>query len=436
MEKFVIEGGFPLSGELTPSGNKNEALPVLAACLLTDDVVTLRNMPRIRDVEVMCEVIEEIGGRARWVEQNTLEVSGAGVRTGELDPKLCQRIRASILFAGPLLARMGRVVLPPPGGDVIGRRRLDTHFHALEALGARVAVRDVYEISARGLVGADIFLDEASVTATENALMAAATAKGTTIIRNAACEPHVCALARLLNAMGARISGVGSNQLTIEGVERLGGADHEVESDYLEIGSFMGLAAITGGALKIHRVQPESLRMIRMVFERLGVYTQINQVVTADGRPSAELIVPPHQPLAVRPDYHNHVPKVDNSIWPAFPTDLMSIAITVATQCKGTVLFFEKMFEGRMFFVDHLQAMGAQIILCDPHRVVVVGPQPLRGAKVQSPDVRAGMALLIAGLCAQGRTEIYNIHQIDRGYERVDQKLRALGAHIERLPAS
>ncbi len=340
MEKFVIEGGFPLSGELTPSGNKNEALPVLAACLLTDEVVTLRNMPRIRDVEVMCEVIEEIGGRARWVEHNTLEVSGAGVRTGELDPKLCQRIRASILFAGPLLARMGRVVLPPPGGDVIGRRRLDTHFHALEALGARVAVRDVYEISARGLVGADIFLDEASVTATENALMAAATAKGTTVIRNAACEPHVCALARLLNAMGARISGVGSNQLTIEGVERLGGADHEVESDYLEIGSFMGLAAITGGALKIHRVQPESLRMIRMVFERLGVYTQINQVVTADGRPSAELIVPPHQPLAVRPDYHNHVPKVDNSIWPAFPTDLMSIAITVATQCKGTVLFF------------------------------------------------------------------------------------------------
>ena len=431
MEKFVIEGGYPLSGVLTPSGNKNEALPVLAATLLTDEEVTLQNLPRIRDVEVMCEVIKDLGGEAEWTGPNELKVCARGLKTGVLNAELCRRIRASILFAGPLIARQGRVVLPPPGGDVIGRRRLDTHFHALEALGARVMVRDVYELTAGQLTGAEIFLDEASVTATENAIMAAATAKGTTVIRNAACEPHVCSLARMLNSMGAQIEGIGSNQLTITGVERLGGTVHEVESDYLEIGSFVGLAAVTGGALTIKRVQPESLRMIRLVFERLGVYTQLNE--SPEG--GYELFVPPHQPLTVRPDYHNHVPKIDNSIWPAFPTDLMSIAITVATQCKGTVLFFEKMFEGRMFFVDHLQGMGAQIILCDPHRVVVVGPQDLRGAKVQSPDVRAGMALLIAGLCAQGKTEIYNIHQIDRGYERVEEKLRALGAHIQRLPA-
>ena len=426
MEKFVIEGGYPLSGELTPSGNKNEALPVLAASLLTEETVHYKNVPRIRDVGVLCEIITSMGGTVEWLGHNEVKICCAGVNSGQLDPKLCQRIRASILLAGPLLARVGEVKLPPPGGDVIGRRRLDTHFHALEALGARVSVRDVYELSAHKLTGADIFLDEASVTATENAIMAAATASGTTIIRNAACEPHVCALARLLNKMGAQITGIGSNQLTIEGVDRLGGAEHEIESDYLEIGSFVGLAAVTGGALTVNRVKPESLRMIRMVFERLGIYTQI----TGD-----QLFVPAHQPLKIKPDYHNHVPKIDNAIWPAFPTDLMSIAITVATQCQGTVLFFEKMFEGRMFFVDHLQAMGAQIILCDPHRVVVVGKQQLRGAKVQSPDVRAGMALLIAGLCANGTTEIYNIHQIDRGYERVDEKLRALGAQIQRLPA-
>lgn len=425
MEKFVIEGGYPLSGELTPSGNKNEALPVLAASLLSDEVVHYKNVPRIRDVEVLCQIIESIGGEVEWLGQNEVKICAAQVNTGHLAPELCQRIRASILLAGPLLARVGEVRLPPPGGDVIGRRRLDTHFHALEALGARVSVRDVYELSAQQLSGTEIFLDEASVTATENTIMAAATAKGTTIIRNAACEPHVCALARLLNNMGAKISGIGSNQLVIEGVDRLGSAVHEIESDYLEIGSFVGLAAVTGGSLTINKVKPESLRMIRMVFERLGIYTQLN---------GSQLFIPAHQPLKIKPDYHNHVPKIDNAIWPAFPTDLMSIAITIATQCQGTVLFFEKMFEGRMFFVDHLQSMGAQIILCDPHRVVVVGKQKLRGAKVQSPDVRAGMALLIAGLCATGTTEIYNIHQIDRGYERVDEKLRALGAQIQRVP--
>jgi UDP-N-acetylglucosamine 1-carboxyvinyltransferase len=425
MEKFVIEGGYPLSGTITPSGNKNEALPVLAATLLTSEEVHLKNVPRIRDVEVMCEVIKSIGASVEWVAEHEVKICAKEIHGTHLNAELCQKVRASILFAGPLLARKGSVYLPPPGGDVIGRRRVDTHFHALEALGARVAIKDRYEVvAAKGLIGADIFLDEASVTATENAIMAASLAKGTTIIRNAACEPHVCALANMLNHMGAKISGIGSNQLLIEGVESLGGTVHEIESDYLEIGSFIGLAAVTGGALTINKVNFEHLRMIRMVFERLGVYTHQH---------GDQLIVPAHQPLTIKPDFHNHVPKIDNSIWPAFPTDLMSIAIVVATQCRGTVLFFEKMFEGRMFFVDHLQGMGAQIILCDPHRVVVVGPQSLRGGRVQSPDVRAGMALLIAGLCSQGKTEIYNIHQIDRGYENIDEKIRALGGKIERV---
>jgi UDP-N-acetylglucosamine 1-carboxyvinyltransferase len=425
MEKFVIEGGYPLSGTITPSGNKNEALPVLAATLLTSAEVHLKNVPRIRDVEVMCEVIKSVGASVEWVAEHEVKICAKEIHDTHLNAELCQKVRASILFAGPLLARKGSVYLPPPGGDVIGRRRVDTHFHALEALGARVAIKDRYEVVAvKGLIAADIFLDEASVTATENAIMAASLAKGTTIIRNAACEPHVCALANMLNKMGAKISGIGSNQLVIEGVESLGGTVHEIESDYLEIGSFIGLAAVTGGSLTINKVNFEHLRMIRMVFERLGVYTHQH---------GDQLVVPPHQPLTIKPDFHNHVPKIDNSIWPAFPTDLMSIAIVVATQCRGTVLFFEKMFEGRMFFVDHLQGMGAQIILCDPHRVVVVGPQSLRGGRVQSPDVRAGMALLIAGLCSQGKTEIYNIHQIDRGYENIDEKIRALGGKIERV---
>jgi UDP-N-acetylglucosamine 1-carboxyvinyltransferase len=425
MEKFVIEGGYPLSGTITPSGNKNEALPVLAATLLTSQEVTIKNLPKIKDVEVMCEVIRSIGGQVEWLDNNTVKICAKEIHTTRLNPELCQKVRASILFAGPILARKGSVYLPPPGGDVIGRRRVDTHFHALEALGGRVAIKDCYEVvSSKRLQAADIFLDEASVTATENAIMAASLAQGKTIIRNAACEPHVCALAKMLNQMGAKISGIGSNQLEIEGVEELGGTVHEIESDYLEIGSFIGLAAVTGGALTINKVNFEHLRMIRIVFERLGIYTH---------QQGDQLFVPAHQPLTIKPDYHNHVPKIDNSIWPAFPTDLMSIAIVAATQCRGTVLFFEKMFEGRMFFVDHLQGMGAQIILCDPHRVVVVGPQSLRGGKVQSPDVRAGMALLIAGLCSQGKTEIYNIHQIDRGYERIDEKIRSLGGRIERV---
>lgn len=425
MEKFVIEGRHTLSGSVTPNGSKNEALPCLAATLLTDEPVVLKNMPRIRDVLVMCEVLEAQGATCEWTGPNTLKVVAAGVESTTLDAQLCKHIRASILFAGPMVARLGRVVLPPPGGDVIGRRRLDTHFHAFEALGAGVDVSTVYDIQAAQLIGADIFLDEASVTATENAIMAAALANGTTILRNAACEPHVCALARMLVSMGAHIDGIGTNTLRIEGVDSLGGTEHEIESDYLEIGSFMGLAAVTGSALTINKVRPASLRMIRMVFDRLGVPSRIE---------GNKLHVPENLPMRIRADYHNQVPRIHDSIWPAFPTDLMSIAITAATQSEGTVLFFERMFEGRMFFVDMLQGMGAQIILCDPHRVVVVGPTPLKGTRVQSPDVRAGMAMLIASLCAEGTSEIYNVHQIDRGYERIDEKLRALGANIQRLP--
>jgi len=423
VEKFVIDGRRRLSGSVTPSGNKNEALPTLAACLLTEEPVILRNVPRIRDVGVMCQVLERQGATVEWLSENDVKICAANVRGAALDAPLCSRIRASILFAGPMVARLGHVILPPPGGDVIGRRRVDTHLHAFQALGASIDVEKAYDIRAGRLVASDIFLDEASVTGTENAIMAASLAKGTTIIRNAACEPHVCGLARMLVAMGAKIEGIGSNTLFIEGVDKLGGCDHTIESDYLEIGSFIGLAAVTKSPLTINRVQPDNLRMIRMVFDRLGVRTELN---------GDTLFVPEDQSLQIKPDYHGHVPRVDDAIWPAFPTDLMSIVITVATQCKGTVLFFEKMFEGRMFFTDHLQNMGAQIILCDPHRVVVVGPQTLRGGRVESPDVRAGMALLIAGLCSVGKTEIYNIHQIDRGYQRIEEKLVKIGAAIRR----
>lgn len=426
MEKFVIDGRRRLSGEVTPSGNKNEALPCLAATLLTDEPVTLKNVPRIRDVEVMCSVLKAQGASVEWVERNTVKICNQGISLGPLDPNLCRRIRASILFAGPMVAKHGIVEIPPPGGDVIGRRRIDTHFHVLSALGSSVSIDKTYTLKSGRLMGSDVFMDEASVTATENALMAASLARGTTLLRNAASEPHVCNLARMLNRMGAQISGIGTNTLEIQGVDRLNGCEHTIESYYLEIGSFIGLAAVTRSPLTINQVQPDSLRMIRLVFDRLGIRTEVN---------GHQLFVPEDQELTIKRDYHGHVPKIDDAPWPAFPTDLMSIVITVATQCQGTILFFEKMFEGRMFFVDHLQNMGAQIILCDPHRVVVVGPQNLRGGTVQSPDVRAGMALLIAGLCSVGKTEIYNISQIDRGYERIEEKLQNLGAAIQRVSA-
>lgn len=424
MERFVIEGGHRLEGEVWPSGNKNEALPCLAATLLSDERIILRNVPRIADVEVMVEVLRALGGEAEWQDDHTLSVCNRDIQTTDLPSELCKKVRASILFAGPMLGRMGRARLPPPGGDVIGRRRLDTHFLGFQALGVDVQWDGQdYTMVGHDLRGANIFLDEASVTGTENILMAAVRSKGTTVLHNAACEPHVQGLCHLLVGMGARIEGIGTNVLTIHGTKGLWGTDHTIGTDYLEVGSFVGLAAVTGSGLTIHNVPVEHMRMIKMVFNRLGVQLEMND---------RTIVVPPDQQLEIRNDFHNEIPKIDDAPWPHFPTDLMSIAITVATQSAGTVIFFEKMFEGRMFFVDHLISMGARIILCDPHRIVVVGPTPLYGAVVESPDVRAGMAMLIASLAARGKSTIYNIRQIDRGYEKIDAKLRALGARIER----
>lgn len=424
MGRFLIDGGYRLSGEVRPSGNKNEALPTLAACLLTDGEMNLENLPRIKDVEVMCQILADLGADVAWVGPGRLRVRAHQIRKTELDRTLCRNVRASVLFAGPMVARCREVTLPPPGGDVIGRRRLDTHFDALTALGATLEVGDSYHMTARNLAGCEMFLDEASVTGTENAVMAAVLAPGTTVIENAACEPHVRGLCRMLIAMGARIQGVGTNTLTIEGVERLEGTTHVIGPDYLEVGSFIGLGAVIGDGVTILDANPCDLRKIRHVFERLGVEMEFS---------GSRCFVPGRQQLRVRPDLHGAIPQIDDAPWPQFPTDLMSIAITVATQSAGPILFFEKMFEGRMFFVDSLIAMGASIILCDPHRVVVAGPSRLYGTTLESPDVRAGMALLIASLAATGRSEIRNIRQIDRGYERIDEKLRLLGAHVERV---
>ncbi|HAN32104.1 MAG TPA: UDP-N-acetylglucosamine 1-carboxyvinyltransferase [Myxococcales bacterium] len=424
MESFRIEGGVPLSGRVRVSGNKNEALPALACALLSPDPITLDNVPDIIDVRVMLDVMRHLGTEVTYENPNRIRLHTPKLKTTVIPPELGRRVRASILFAGPLVGRAGSVDLPPPGGDVIGRRRLDTHFDGLEQLGARFQPGDTYRLNSSRLRGADIFMDEASVTATENLLMAAASAKGVTTLRNAAGEPHVQGIARMLEKMGAKIDGIGSNCLTIEGADKLGGCEHVIGPDYLEIGSFVGLAAVTGGEVIIEDIVPDDLRMVRMVFDRLGVKTKIR---------GNDLHVPGRQKLEIRPDMSGHVPKIDDAPWPQFPTDLMSIAITVATQSRGTVLFFEKMFEGRMFFVDSLIGMGAQIILCDPHRAVVVGPSQLYASRLESPDVRAGMSLLIAALCARGTSVIHNIRQIDRGYERIEQKLKALGARIERV---
>jgi UDP-N-acetylglucosamine 1-carboxyvinyltransferase len=367
-----------------------------------------------------------MGGKVEWADDESVTINNANLKASALPAELCRKVRASILFAGPLLARFGQVTLSPPGGDVIGRRRLDTHFLGLSALGASIAVNDVFELSAKDLTGADIFLDEPSVTGTENIVMAAVMARGTTVIRNAACEPHVQGLCRMLNTMGARISGIGTNTLAIEGQRALWGGEHRIGPDYLEIGSFIGLAAVTGSHITIEDVVPEDLRMVQLTFKKLGVNFEM-----ADNK----VVVPAQQELKIKNDFMNQVPKIDDAPWPMFPTDMMSMAITVATQCEGTVIFFEKMFDGRMFFTDSLVAMGAKIIMCDPHRVVINGPSPLVGATLESPDIRAGMALLIAALAAKGKSTIYNIRHIDRGYEKVDEKLRAIGAHIERLPA-
>jgi UDP-N-acetylglucosamine 1-carboxyvinyltransferase len=422
--RFLVRGGQSLRGSVRPAGNKNAALPILASTVLADGPMDLDNIPRIRDVETMLALLVDLGASAEWTGPNLVRVDARGVRPKPLDPKLCARIRASILLAGPLLARFGTVTLPPPGGDVIGRRRVDTHFLALEQLGASVTVGDRYELEAKkGLVGNDIFLDEPSVTGTENALMAAVAAKGRTVLRNAACEPHVQDLARALVAMGAQIDGIGSNIYTIEGGRPLGGAAYTIGPDHIEIGSFIGLAAVTNGAITIDPVRPDDLRSVLLGFERLGIRPRIE---------GSRLTVDADQERRIRPDLGGHVPKLEDGPWPAFPADVMSTTIVTATQCSGMLLVFEKMFESRLFFVDKLIGMGARIVLCDPHRAVISGPSPLKGGTVESPDIRAGMAMLLAALAAEGSSTIHNVGQSERGYERIDERLRALGAEIER----
>jgi UDP-N-acetylglucosamine 1-carboxyvinyltransferase len=422
---YVVEGGQRLSGSIEPGGNKNAALPIIAACLLTPHPVTLHNVPRIRDTETLVELVRTIGVAAEWQGDNTLEIRAQDIRTADLDPDLCAQIRASILLAGPLLARTGHVVLPPPGGDVIGRRRVDTHFLAFEQLGASVAVTRQFEFRTAGLVGADVFLDEPSVTATENALMAAVAARGTTVLRNAASEPHVQELAHFLAALGAAIEGIGTNTMTVHGGATLGSAVHRIGADHIEVGSLIGLAAVTNSQLRIRRAGVQHLRAILMGFERLGIVCEVA---------GEDLVVPAEQPRKIRPDLGGHIPKLEDQPWPAFPADLMSIAIVTATQCDGLILFFEKMFESRLFFVDKLIAMGARIVLCDPHRALVAGPSALQAARVDSPDIRAGMAMLLAALAANGTSTINNARQIERGYERIDERLNALGARITRVP--
>ncbi len=396
----------------------------MAAALLSSHPVTLTNVPRIRDTETLAELLRSVGAVALWTDTNTLEIHAVDVRSADLDPQLCADIRASILLAGPLLARCGQVALPPPGGDVIGRRRVDTHLLALEQLGATVSAGERFEFRASALRGADVFLDEPSVTATENALTAAVAASGTTVLRNAASEPHVQDLARFLVALGAHIEGIGTNTLVIRGGEPLAGAHHRIGPDHIEVGSFIGLAAVTRSTLRVRRAGVEHLRSIRLGFERLGILCEV------DGD---DLLIPGEQSRVIRSDLGGHVPKVEDQPWPAFPADLMSIAIVCATQCSGLILMHEKMFESRLFFVDKLIAMGARIVLCDPHRALVAGPSALRGAPVESPDIRAGMAMLLAAMCAEGTSTIHNARQIERGYERIDQRLNALGAHITRI---
>jgi UDP-N-acetylglucosamine 1-carboxyvinyltransferase len=423
MNKYVIEGGFPVKGRVKVCGNKNAALPCIAATLLASEPVILRNIPEIEDVQVMFDVLRHLGATVEGLEPHVWRIDTRSVERFDIPAKEAKKIRASILFAGPLLARFGKVTTPPPGGDVIGRRRIDTHVLAFEDLGARLEIDHELKFTANKLVGADIFLDEASVTGTENALMVAVRAAGRTVIRNAASEPHVQDLCNLLVAMGAKIAGIGSNVLTIDGVDSLGGADFAIGPDFMEVGSFIGLTAVTRGDLVIEGVRPDDLRPLKVAFSRLGISWRI------DG---TDLLVPPGQQMRVATDMGGQVPKIDDQPWPGFPPDLTSIMTVVATQCEGTVLIHEKMFESRMFWVDKLIGMGARIVLCDPHRAVVSGPARLHGDSLTSPDVRAGMAMVIAALCAEGTSTIHNVYQIERGYENIAARLRSLGAHIER----
>jgi UDP-N-acetylglucosamine 1-carboxyvinyltransferase len=427
MEKFVIDGGTALSGTIVPAGNKNGALPILAASVLTEEEVVVRNVPKIKDVGAMLALLEGLGVRITWLSDHEVALCAADLTpdAAVVDRELSERIRASFLLAGPLLARFGRVRMPPPGGDVIGRRRLDPHLDAFAALGATIEhTRDIDLQAPDGLRAGDVFMDEPSVMATENALLAAARTPGSTVIGNAACEPHVQDLARMLVKMGADIQGIGSNVLTVNGTASLHGCDHTIGPDHIEIGSFMALAGVTGGELRVRDTIPRDLRMIRLVFDRLGLRSEL------DGN---DVIVPGGQELVIQRDVGEHKITVQDGPWPAFPADLTSIAVALATQSRGSALIHEWMFENRMIFTDKLVLMGADITLCDPHRAIITGPSRLRGERVESPDIRAGMAMLIAALCAEGRSEIGNIRQIDRGYERIDERLRDLGARIERV---
>ncbi|MEN4012775.1 MAG: UDP-N-acetylglucosamine 1-carboxyvinyltransferase [Bellilinea sp.] len=426
MEKFIIEGGTPLKGEMTPSGNKNAALPLLAACLLTEEPVIMKNVPNILDVQTMRALLESLGVEITNLDDHTWRIQAKVIRPANLDPDLTRKIRASILLAGPMTARSGELRLPPPGGDVIGRRRVDTHILALKKLGASVSYDRYFYFRAKGLTGADILLDEASVTATENAIMACVLARGNSIIRNAASEPHIQELCHFLNTLGAKIENIGSNTLHISGVERLRGGEFSIGSDYLEVVSFIGAAAVTRGEITIHNAGNQYLDMIRLVFGRLGVHWETK---------GDDIYVPPDQKMVIEPDLGNAIPEISVMPWPSFPTDLMSIALVVATQSKGTILFHDWMYPSRMFFTDKLVGMGAQIVLCDPHRCIIQGPTELFGEKMESPDIRAGMALVLAALSAKGTSVIRNVGQIDRGYEKVDQKLAQLGAKIQRAEA-
>ena len=424
--QYIVEGGHKLHGSIRPSGNKNAALPIVAAALLSRNPVRLTNVPRIRDLETLVELVRSVGATAEWVEQNTLDISAADIRSQRLDPALSVKIRASILLAAPLLARCGTATLPAPGGDVIGRRRLDTHFLALTQLGVHVTDDEGYRMTVDRLVGADVFLDEPSVTGTENALILAAAAEGTTILRNAASEPHVQDLAHFLVALGAHIDGIGTNTITVHGGSALGATavTHRIGPDHIEVGSFIGLAAVTGSELRVVDAGVEHLRSTLMGFGRLGIRCVVE---------GQDLVIPADQEMRVHKDFGGHIPKLEDQPWPAFPADTMSIAIVAATQCDGVIMIHEKMFESRLFFVDRLIGMGANIVLCDPHRCIVSGPSALRGATMESPDIRAGMAMLLAAMCATGRSTINNVTQIERGYERIDERLNALGANITRV---
>jgi len=424
MDKFVIEGGVPLHGEVIPAGNKNAALPLLAAALLTNEPIVLHNIPQIQDTQVMRKLIESLGVEIEDLDATSWRILARDLRPADLNPDLCRRIRASILIAGPLAARIGEFKLPPPGGDVIGRRRLDTHILALRALGVDVKYERGFTFQADGLRGGDFLMDEASVTATENAIMAAVTAKGHTIIRNAASEPHVQELCYFLNLLGAQIEEIGSNTLHIHGVSKLHGGEFTIGPDYLEVISFVGAAAVTHGSIRVKNAGVDNLQMIAHVFERMGVTWEVE---------GDDLIVPSDQKLTIIPDLDGAIPEIKTNVWPAFPTDLISIAITVATQASGSVMFHDWMFSGRMYFTDKLVGMGAKIILCDPYRCLVQGPNRLYSENLESPDIRAGMSMLLAALAAKGKSTIRNISQIERGYQDVDQKLRALGAKIERV---